>query len=44
MSIRKMEHSKISKLSNDSTISKFERKNRLKQIIYLVANILLKKI
>ena len=40
-----MEHCKISKLSNDSTVSKFViKKNGLKQMIYQVVNILLTEI
>ena len=40
-SIMKMEHYKISKLLNDSTISKFVQK---KQMIYKVVTIMLTKI
>ena len=43
-SIIKMEHNEISKLLNNSTISKYVEKNRLKQMIYQVVNILLTKI
>ena len=35
-----MEHYKISKLFNDSTVSKFVTKNGLKSKIYPVANII----
>ena len=42
--IIKMEHYKISKLLNDSTVSKFVTKNGLNWMIYQMVNILLTKI
>ena len=39
-----MEHYKISKLLNDSTVPKFVTINGSKQMIYQVVNILLTKI
>ena len=39
-----MEHFNISKLLNDSTVSKFATKKWVKEMIYQVVNILLTKI